>query len=182
VTLEYLEVGERSRPRWQGFLVGAVVLIALTAAVVAWWSGRLREQANESLGLAIVDVSRDARAGEDVVLSMLQYTSPAIWSTMVGEDVRAGMRGLVQSSADEVVRTLQETRAAAAGTFVVPWDDTQQRAKAAVLDLVDAHLARFERIARDAKAIGPVFGETPPSDDTARALLRASGANLTADR
>jgi uncharacterized membrane protein YqiK len=163
-------------------MIGAIVILVAVAAMVAWWSGRTRDEANVALGQAVVHASRDARAGEDVVLSMLQYTSPAIWSTMVGEDVRAGLRGLVQGSASQVVRTLEDTRATADATFVVPWDGTQLRAKEAVLELVDAHLDRFARIARDAKEIGPVFSESPPSEDAARALLRASGATLDADR
>ena len=179
MTLEYLEAEERVRPRWQRPVIIGGVLVAVVAVALTWASGQVRVQANRELVRAMTEVDHDARAGEDVVLSMLEYTSPTIWSTRVGEDVRAGMRGLVEGSARQVVGNLQETRDAVAATLVLPWDGTQRRAKDAVLALVSAHLERFERIAGDASAIGPVFAAEEPSDDTARALLRASGA--TAD-
>jgi hypothetical protein len=178
MTFEYLEAGPEPTRRWHRIVFSAFVVLALVAGGVFWWSGRVREQANDALGQAVVHASRDARAGEAVVLSMLQYSSPQIWSTMVGEDVRAGLRKLVQRSADQVVRTLESARNEAQDAYVLPWDGTQREAKDAVLALVDAQLGRFERIASDATAIGTVFSEPQPSADRARALLRMSGASV----
>ena len=45
-----------------------------------------------------------------------------------------------------------------------------------MLVLIDAHLARFDRMSADAASIGPVMSETDPSDASARESLRASGA------
>ena len=176
MSLEYLSVEPAPRPRWHWIVGSAVAIVLVTALGALWWSGHVRERANIQLEASLVRANSDAHGGEAVVLSVLQYSSPTIWSTMVGEDVRASLRGLVQRSAAQVVRTLDDTKASVDGTFVLPWDSGQREAKDAVRALVDAHRARFEQIAADATAIGAVFSSPAPSDTTARALLRASGA------
>jgi hypothetical protein len=182
VTVEYLSTGDSAGLRWRRPVVVVVVLLALMASGIVWWSGRVHQQANESLGQAITDADHEARAGEAVVLSMLQYSSPLIWSTMVGEDVRAELRKVVQRSAEEVVVTLRGTRRSIDGTFVLPWDGTQREAKEALLAVVDGQLRRFERIAADASSIGSVLARPGPSDAIAVRLLRASGAQVAETR
>jgi hypothetical protein len=182
LTTEYLSVGQDDPPRWPRLLVAGLVALALVAVGVSWWSGHVRQQANDLLGVAVSDADHRARAGEAVVLSTLQYASPMIWSTMVGGDVRAELRAVVERSAAQVVLTLKRTRESADATFVLPWDRTQLKAKDAVLELVDAQLSRFETIASDATSIGEVLAAPAPSDASAVDLLRASGAKLTTDR
>jgi hypothetical protein len=176
MTTEYLSVGHDDPPRWPRIVLVALVALVAVAAGVSWWTGHVRQQANDSLGAAVSDANHRAKAGEAVVLSTLQYASPLIWSTMVGGDVRAELRAVVERSAEEVVLTLQQTRESAEGTFVLPWDHTQAQAKDAVLELVDEQLGRFEAIAADAASIGPVLAVPAPSDAAAVELLRASGA------
>lgn len=182
MTLEYLEAGPEAGPRWRRVALALVLVVAIVAAGLFWWTGRVRAQATGVLETAMANASRDAAAGEAVVLSMLQYTSPAIWSTSVGEDVRAGMRELVQGSAAEVVRTLDESRQEAESTFVLPWDSTERQAKDAVLAFVTAQRSRFEQIAVDARALDDVLGQPGPTESAARALLRASRASTAGGR
>jgi hypothetical protein len=182
MTVEYLAAGEDVRPRWRRPLAAAVLFLVVVAVAAAWWTGRVRQEANVVLSGAVEQADHQSRAGQAVVESMLRYASPMIWSTLVGGDVRAGLRKVVEGSAQEVVVTLERTRTAADGAFVLPWDGTQRQAKQEVLRLVDAHLARFQRIAKDATAIGAVLGEPEPSDAVAVDLLRASGVRVAESR
>jgi hypothetical protein len=182
VTVEYLVAGGWPRPRLYGRLVAGVIVAVLLACAVVWGSDKVKNDANESLSAALVGAQQQAVAGEARVVSTLSYTYPMIWSTSVSDDVRAGLRQIVQASAAEVVTSLTEMRVAAAAVRLLPWQVPQLAAQAAVLSLIDAQLRRFERIATDATVIGPVLAEQPPSDAEASRLLRASGAGDQSNR
>ena len=87
------------------------------------------------------------------------------------------------SAADEEVR-LAALADEVSATTVLPWQRAQLEARDRVLDLILAQRQRqrFERIVRDARDIGTVMAQGPPSSDAALAALRASGAYQDANR
>lgn len=177
-TWEYLgEPGDPRRGRIRPALIGAVVamLVVATAGGI-WWSDHVRGSATDALTTAYTETQQVARAGEGSVLGTLRYASPMIGSTAVGEDVRAGLRALVQDSAAEVVVRLDALRATVADTTVLPWQPEQQQAQRALLALIDAETARFAAVAADARRIGTALGTGPASTAEARQALREAGA------
>ncbi len=58
----------------------------------------------------------------------------------------------------------------------------QEQARVQVLGLIDAELARFDLMGRDATSIGLVMAGPEPSDAAARESLSASGADEVANR
>jgi hypothetical protein len=57
---------------------------------------------------------------------------------------------------------------------VLPWQDAQLEARAALVALIDAQRARFDGIARDARDIDRVLADGPlPTGSVARALSAA---------
>jgi hypothetical protein len=159
MSLEYLGEEPSRRFRW---VLPAVVVLVSVVALLGWWSEHVRQQADETLATAVVQVQEDARAGQAKVLSTLSYASPMIWSSEVSEAVRADLRKVVQGSAADVVSGLRQVREDVASTRVLPWQGDQVADRAAVLRLVDAYLGRFEEIASDARQIGVVMARPEP--------------------
>lgn len=183
MTIEYLETKAPPRQqRWSWLTALAVVLVLAAVAGFLVWSDQQKGAANESLSAAVFEAQERARVGEGRVMSTLTYASPMIWSTQVPEDVQAGLRALVERSATDAAAALAEIADSVAGIRLLPWQGPQQRARDAVLDLIVAERTRFDRIAADARQIGPVLAEARPSEEEALAALRASGANEDAVR
>jgi len=182
VTIEYLATEAPPRRRWSWATGLAVVLVLAGVAAFLVWSDRTKDAANESLSSAVVQSQERARIGEGRVMSTLTYASPMIWSTEVSEDVRSGLRDLVEQSAADAAATLTTIADEVAGTTVLPWQTAQQQARDSVLALVLAERARFDTIAADARQIGPVLAQPRPSEAEALAALRASGADEDAGR
>lgn len=182
MTVEYLAAGGIPRPRLRRGLAVLVVVAVCVAAAAAWGSGKVRDDANASLVAALTRTHHEATAGQAAVESTLSYTYPMIWSIMVPPEVRTDLRQLVQDSAAKVASSLTALRSTASATPVLPWQSDQRDARDAVIAVIDAQLDRFERIATDATAIGPVLARPAPSDAEAASLLRASGAEVPADR
>jgi hypothetical protein len=175
-TMEYIQTprAERRRPTI-ALTIGVLALVA-GALLFAWWSDSVRRATNDRLADVVAASSARVVTGEAVVTGTLAYASPMIWSAAVSEEVRAGLRAVVQDSAAQVAVDLAATRASAADVTVLPWQAAQATAREQVLSLLDTEIARFERIAADATTIGEVLGVDPPSAAAAVESLRASGA------
>jgi len=176
MTVEYLatEAPPRQRHPW---LVGIAitVLLAVVGGLLVW-SDHLKNEANDSLSSAVIEAQERARVGEGRVLSTLTYANPMIWSQEVPEDVRAGLRGLVETSAAEASDALTEVVEQVTGLTILPWQSAQAEARERVLDLILAERVRFDRIAIDARDIGEALAVPRPQIEDAAAALRASGA------
>ena len=182
MSLEYLATAAAPR-RWPvRLLAGVVAVVGVVALAFVWWSESVRRDTNEALAAAVARAEDEARVGEARVLSTLTYASPLIWSTSVGDDVRAGLRGVVEQSARDVTVRLDTLAREVTATTVLPWQSAQHDARGDVLALVTAQRERFEAIAMDARAIAVVLATPGPSSDAARAALRASGADEPAER
>ena len=177
MTIEYLETKAPPRQRWSLLTGVVVVLVIAIAAAILVWSERAKSAANETFVQAVADAQDRARIGEGRVLSTLTYASPMIWSTEVPEDVRTGLRSLVETSAAEAAASLTQVADSVSAATVLPWQSAQQRARDAVLALVLAERARFDEIAADAREIGRALDLERPSAADALAALGASGAN-----
>lgn len=182
MTLEYLatEAPPRRRQSWALGVV-VVVLVALAAGLL-WWTDTVRRNANDQLAEAFVAAQEQARIGEATVLSTLVYAQPMIWSSSVPEDVRSGLRDLVEGDAAAAAAALSAIADGISGTLVLPWQGTQRQAQEALLALVGQYESRVARIAEDARVIGTVMAEPAPSDAEAQAALGASGAEASLDR
>ena len=177
MTIEYLETKAPPRRRWSLLTGLVVVLVVAIAAAMLVWSERAKSAANQTFAQAVAEAQDRARIGEGRVLSTLTYASPMIWSTEVPEDVRAGLRSLVETSAAEAAATLSQVVESVSGATVLPWQAAQQRARDEVMALVLAERARFDEIAADAREIGRVLARERPSAENALAALGASGAS-----
>lgn len=182
MTLEYLatEAPPRRRQSWAVGIVVAV-LVALATGFL-WWSDTVRRNANDQLASAFVSAQEQARIGEATVLSTLVYAQPMIWSSSVSEDVRVGLRDLVEDDAAAAAAELRAIAEDISGTLVLPWQASQREAQEAVLALVGEYESRVARIAEDVRVIGAVMAEPAPSDAAAQTALGASGAEASLDR
>lgn len=155
-----------------------VVIASVAVVVVAfiWWVDRMGQAAADELALVFADTQARTESGERLVQGTLAYASPMIWSADAPEDVRAGLRDIVEDSAGEVAADLSVLRDRAATVVTLPWHRLEQQARAEVLEFVAAEQARFEAIAADVTDIGLVFADGPlPTGGVAEAL-RAAGA------
>lgn len=185
MTLEYLSTQRTASRRPRAALVAlglVVVVLVVIVGVFAWWNDSVRRNANVVLAAAFEDADQRATAGQARVLSTLAYSYPMIWSTSVPDSVRAGLRAVVESSAHDVAEELRSVRADVVGVRILPWQSAQEQARVQVLGLIDAELARFDLMARDATSIGLVMAGPEPSDAAARESLSASGADEVANR
>ena len=182
MSLEYLATPHQPsrRPRRAPIVVVAVVVIV--AGLFVWWSDSVRRNANDVLASSLQTADQRATAGQARVLSTLAYSYPMIWSSSVPDHVRAGLRQVVESSAADVAEELRAVRADVIGVRILPWQSAQAAARTQVLGLVDAELARFDLMGRDATSIGLVMSGPEPSDAAARESLSASGADDLTDR
>lgn len=175
MTVEYLATKAPSRrPSW---LIGVAVLLVVAAvAGFLWWSDGVRRDALQSMADAVTTAQDRARIGQGRVMSTLAYTSPMIWSASVPEEVRAGLRELVELSAADASATLSSVADEVAGLRILPWQSAQLEARDQVLDFIAAERLRFDRITEYAGNLGEVLAEPDPLPDAALAALRASGA------
>ena len=174
---EYLGADEGRAPRRGPVIAGAVIAaFVVVVGLALWGNDHVRASANDDLATAFRTATQRADAGERVVISTLAYASPMIWSSQVGEDVRAGLRALVQGSAADVVGQLDEVRGQVSAVRVLPWHADQERARVALLDLIDEQRQRFAGIARDARDIDLVLAGGPIPTGAAASALRAAGA------
>ena len=174
---EYLGADEGRAPRRGAMVAGALIAaFALLVGLALWGNDHVRSAANEDLVTAFRTANERADAGERLVISTLAYASPMIWSSQVGEDVRAGLRALVQGSAAQVVADLDEVRDQVAGIRVLPWQPAQERARGSLLALIAEQRQRFAGIARDARDIDLVLAGGPIPTGAAANALRAAGA------
>ena len=161
MSLEYLGTSKAPVRRRALWIVLALV-VALAAAGV-WWTEHLRQDADLALASAAQEARDRTASGEAKVLSTLTYASPMIWSTSVPEDVRAGLRRLVEKEAAGVSSGLARLHEDVAGTIVLPWQGPQEKERDQVLALIEAERHRFDRIAADARDIGAVLAEPQPA-------------------
>jgi hypothetical protein len=177
VAFEYLGTPPRQRPRWlpaAGLLAGVLVV---AAAAFLWWSDSVRRSAADELSGVFAAAQARAESGERQVQGTLAYASPTIWSADVPEDVRAGLRDIVEASAADVAADLAALRAQASAATILPWHEEQRVAQQRLLDLVAAQQARFDGIAADLTDIDLVLADGPlPTGGVAEAL-RAAGAD-----
>ena len=152
-------------------------VLALVAAGFLWWSDSVRTSANEQLSVAFRESVDGAAAGERQVQGTLAYASPMIWSTSVPEDVRDGLRALVEATAAEVSGSLGALRERVAATTVLPWHENQAAAQGRLLALIDAQRARFDGIANDASDIDLVLADGPLPVGAVTEALRAADAD-----
>jgi hypothetical protein len=157
MTVEYLTAGMPPPARWRGPALLVAPLLLILGVATAWGADSLRQRAQDQLEVVQASAAQRAEAGEARVLSMLAYASPMIWSTSVPEDVRAGLRALVEGSAAQVVVELRQQADAARTTIVLPWQSEQQALREQVLLQIEAERARFDRIAADARNIADVM-------------------------
>jgi hypothetical protein len=176
VTLEYLSASAPDRRRAPYVVAAVIGLLALIAAGFLWWSDSVRSSANEELLATFEESAARSASGERAVQGMLAYATPLIWSADVPEDVRAGLRGVVEESAAVVAVDLLGLRERAAATMVLPWQQLQLEAQAELVALIDAQRARFDGIARDARDIDRVLADGPLPTGAAAEALRSAGA------
>lgn len=174
--LEYLGTDGRPSRRAPRVVAAVIGLLALLAAGFLWWSDSVRSSANEALMTTFEESAARSASGERAVQGMLAYATPLIWSADVPEDVRAGLRGVVEESADVVAVDLARLREQAAATMVLPWQQPQLEAQAELVALIDAQRARFDGIARDARDIDRVLADGPLPTGAVAEALRAAGA------
>jgi len=75
-----------------------------------------------------------------------------------------------------VAADLGEIREEVEGTLVLPWQEPQLEARAAVLALIADQRARFDGIAEDASDIDMILADGPLPTGVVISSLRASGA------
>lgn len=162
--MEYLST---ARPPARGRRVAVVLTAVIVVIAVAflWWNERVQHRADESLAAAVAEAQDRTRVGEATVLSTLAYASPMIWSASVPDGVRTDLRALVEASAARASDDLAKVRDDARRALVLPWQSGQLRTRERVLGLIDALRLRFDRIADNAAAIGPVMAEPAPSGE-----------------
>jgi hypothetical protein len=177
VGYEFLDAEPRRRGRRLSVVDVVIASVAVVVVAFIWWVDRVGQAAADELALVFADTQARAASGERQVQGTLAYASPMIWSAEAPEDVRAGLRGIVEASAAEVAADLGTLRDRAAAVTTLPWHDEQRVAQSEVLDLVAAQQARFEAIAADVTDIGLVFADGPPLTGGAVEALRAAGAD-----
>lgn len=176
LTLEYLGSAAPDRRR-APVIVGAVIgLLAVLAAAFLWWSDSVRQAATEELVTTFEESTARSASGERAVQGTLAYATPLIWSAAVPEDVRDGLRGLVEESAAVVAGDLARLREQALATMVLPWQQAQLDARAELVALIDDQRERFDGIARDARDIDRVLADGPLPTGAVAEALRAAGA------
>ena len=116
VTLEYLGSAAPDRGRAPYVIAVVVGLLAVLAAAFLWWSDSVRQGATEELAATFEEATTRAASGERSVQGTLAYATPLIWSADVPEDVRAGLRRVVEDSAAVVAADLVRLRERAAET------------------------------------------------------------------
>lgn len=177
VTFEYLGAEQRRRPRWLPAVGGVLAAVAVVVVAFLWWSDTVRQSATDELAQVFADAQARAASGERQVQGTLAYASPLIWSAEAPEDVRAGLRAVVEASAADVAAELSVLRERAAAATILPWHREQQVAQSELVDLVAAQQARFEGIAADITDIDVVLAGGPlPTGGVAEAL-RSAGAD-----
>ena len=177
VAFEYLGAEPRRRPRWLPAVGGVLAAVAVVVVAFLWWSDTVRQAATDELAVVFADAQARAASGERQVQGMLAYASPTIWSAEAPEDVRAGLRDIVEASAADVAADLSALRDRAAAATILPWHREQQVAQAELLALVAAQQARFDGIAADLTDIDLVLAGGPlPTGGVAEAL-RSAGAD-----
>jgi type II secretory pathway pseudopilin PulG len=177
VTLEYLGTPAPDRRRTPYVVAAVIGVLVLAGAGFLWWSDSVRTSANEALASAFRESIDGAAAGERQVQGTLAYASPMIWSASVPEDVRDGLRALVEASAAEASGRLGVLRERVAATTVLPWQGPQAAARAELLALIDAQRARFDGIANDASDIDRILADGPLPVGAATEALRAADAD-----
>ncbi len=175
--MEYLTTARSERRAPLRILGLALALAAASVAGFLWWSDSVRSSATEELTAVFSEASARAASGERQVQGTLAYASPMIWSMEVGEEVRSGLRALVEESAADVASDLGAMRQKAADTTVLPWQEEQLAARDQVLLLIEAQQARFDGIAADASDIDLVLAGGPLPTGAALTALRAAGAD-----
>lgn len=176
VMLEYLGTPAPDRRRAPYVAAAVIGLLALLAAGFLWWSDSVRHAATEELVSTFEESTARSASGERSVQGMLAYATPLIWSADVPEDVRDGLRDVVEESAAVVAGDLIGLRERAAATMVLPWQQPQLEAQAELVALIDAQQARFDGIARDARDIDRVLADGPLPTGAVAEALRAAGA------
>ena len=174
--MEFLDPPGQERRRVPRLALTLVAFFAVTVAGFLWWQDSVRQSATDQLVAAFAAADARAASGERQVQGMLAYASPMIWSTSVPEDVRDGLRGLVEASAADVAADLDAIGANAEGTMVLPWQQQQLEAREAVLTLIADQQARFGGIAEDASDIDMILADGPLPTGVVVTSLRASGA------
>jgi hypothetical protein len=176
VTLEYLSASAPDRRRAPYVVAAVLGVLALVVAGFLWWSDSVRSSANAQLVTTFDESAARSASGERAVQGMVVYATPLIWSADVPEDVRDGLRGVVEDSAAVVAADLLRLRERAASTRVLPWQQSQLEAQAELVALIDAQRARFDGIARDARDIDRVLADGPLPTGAVAAALRSAGA------
>ncbi len=176
VSFEYLGVEPRQRPRWLPAAGSVLLVLAALVAGFLWWSDSMRSTASDELAGVFADAQARAASGERQVQGTLAYASPMIWSAGVPEDVRAGLRDIVEGSAAEVAADLGALRDRAAAATILPWHSEHEGARAELLALVSAQQARFAAIAADVTDIGLILADGPIPTGSVAEALRSAGA------
>lgn len=176
LTLEYLGTPAPDRRRAPYIVASVVGLLALLAAGFLWWSDSVRVAATDELVSTFEESKARSASGERVVQGTLAYATPLIWSAAVPEDVRDGLRRVVEDSAAVVAEDLGSLRERAVATVVLPWHEAQLEAREELVALIDAQRARFDGIARDARDIDRVLADGPLPTGAVAEALRAAGA------
>lgn len=176
LTFEYLGTprAERRRPP-----VLVVVVLTLLVAVVGgflWWAESVRSRTTDELAAVFAESVARADSGERQVQGTLAYASPLIWSADVPADVRAGLRAVVEDSAADVSTDFGALQTRLEGTLVLPWHESQAKAKAELLALLTAQRGRFDGIAADASDIDLVLAGGPLQTGVVVDALRQAGA------
>lgn len=181
IPIEYLG-HDRRRPRSRWWAVATLAVIVVGGVVPIWANAIVIDRANQQFGAAFARSQQQVDIGEREVLGTLAYSQPMIWSSQWPESTRAGLRAIVQDSAAAGAARLARTRDDVAGTLVLPWQSAQRAARQRLLELIDADLERFDRIAADARAISDVMAAPRPATAVVVDSLRASGAEALPNR
>lgn len=155
----------RRRWPWVALLLAAGLAVG---AVVLDDALRRRESA------ALLDRAAAARSAVDYadayIAATRGYTSPAVTSASVSDEVRASLRGIVQDSAAARLGGLRDQLGQAKDLRVLPWHGPQRAARERLVDYLAVRVGYVASVAED-------FGELyRPHPELAAALADARAA------
>lgn|GEM_PF-3367810 len=173
-TRDRSEVAARARRRAR-----ALVAAALAVVLVASWAGDQHRRSAEFTTLITV-----AARGQAVVMdadrrvqSMIEYVSPLLHAARTPPDVRAGLRQLVQTQADQAAASLRADATSIEAISVWSWHSQQIRARDDYVAELQAWAAYYQQFMTVQASVAPVTRQSAvqaATTTTRRAFLDAA--------
>jgi hypothetical protein len=167
---------QRTIPRWMTLVV--VLLVAAGFAADRWQHQREVDQVLHGAVAGRQSVYfAEARVG-----GMLQYLTPLLFRDGLTPSMQSSLDGLLQQAASDGAQSLRESRAALAGSYVLPWHQAARTARDAYVAYLDSVIARYEAVSRDASTLFQTDPSIRENFMTALSALRTAVSHPDLER